>query len=220
MINTLIYKQFVCLLGNAAHTQSKPEWKRYKQYTREDIQGAIQAVKTGMSAVQAARLYNVPSRTLYDKVKKLGIPTSRPLKQRSSNGDNTASFPFGGNVNGRIYTGSMLSKNENENNSNVNFENLSTSMSSANTYDAAYKPASKDTSQDHDSMPEPARYSPSPVICCTKQKQQQQQNVDDEVEDLSVNRKSDVPVIRLTSDTVKDEPQETGPNNSDCGDYC
>lgn len=205
------------MLGNATQAQSKPEWKRYKQYTREDIQGAIQAVKTGMSAVQAARLYNVPSRTLYDKVKKLGIPTSRPLKRSTSNGDNAASFPFdiGSNVNGRIYSGSTLSKNENE--SNVNFENLSTSMSSANTYDAAYKPASKDTSQDHDSMPDPARY--SPVIRCTKQKQQQQQN-DDEVEDLSVNRKSDVPVIRLTSDKVKDEPHEIGPNNSDCGDYC
>ncbi|EFN68347.1 Protein bric-a-brac 1 [Camponotus floridanus] len=204
--------------GNGTHAQSKPEWKRYKQYTRDDIQGAIEAVKRGMSAVQAARMYNVPSRTLYDKVKKLGIPTSRPLKRSTSNGDSAASFPFdvGANVNGRIYSGSMLSKNENENSGNLNnFEHLSISPSSANTYDVAYK-TSKDTSQDHDSMSDSARYSTSPVIRCPKQKQQQ--NVEDEVEDLSVNRKSDVPVIRLTSDTVKDEPQETGPN-SDCGDY-
>lgn len=207
------------MLGNATHAQSKPEWKRYKQYTREDIQGAIDAVKSGMSAVQAARLYNVPSRTLYDKVKKLGIPTSRPLKRSTNNGDSAASFSFdvSANVNGRIYgSGSILPKNENENSGNI--ENLSTGTSSANTYDVSYK-TTKDASQDRDSIPDFARYSTSPVIRCAKQKQQQ--NIDDEVEDLSVNRKSDVPVIRLTSsdNTIKDEPQETGPNNSDCGDY-
>nr|CAI5819505.1 unnamed protein product [Callosobruchus analis] len=46
----------------------KPEWKRYKQYTRNDIMSAIEAVRNGMSALQAARKYGVPSRTLYDKV--------------------------------------------------------------------------------------------------------------------------------------------------------
>ncbi|CAG9861458.1 unnamed protein product [Phyllotreta striolata] len=61
------------------------EWKRYKQYTREDIMSAIEAVRNGMSALQAARKYHVPSRTLYDKVKKLGITTNRPFK-RGSNG--------------------------------------------------------------------------------------------------------------------------------------
>lgn len=71
----------------------KPEWKRYKQYTRNDIMSAIEAVKNGMSALQAARKYGVPSRTLYDKVKKLGITTSRPFK-RGSNGSN-ACFPYG-----------------------------------------------------------------------------------------------------------------------------
>lgn len=71
----------------------KPEWKRYKQYTREDILSAIEAVRNGMSALQAARKYSVPSRTLYDKVKKLGITTSRPFK-RGSNGS-PACFPYG-----------------------------------------------------------------------------------------------------------------------------
>ncbi|KAB0798910.1 hypothetical protein PPYR_06790 [Photinus pyralis] len=71
----------------------KPEWKRYKQYTRNDIMSAIDAVRNGMSALQAARKYGVPSRTLYDKVKKLGITTSRPFK-RGSNGSN-ACFPYG-----------------------------------------------------------------------------------------------------------------------------
>ena len=46
----------------------KLEWKRYKQYTNSDIQAAIEAVKSGMSALQASRKFKVPSRTLYDKV--------------------------------------------------------------------------------------------------------------------------------------------------------
>ncbi|KAI4462726.1 btb domain transcription factor [Holotrichia oblita] len=71
----------------------KPEWKRYKQYTRNDIMSAIEAVRNGMSALQAARKYGVPSRTLYDKVKKLGITTSRPFK-RGSNGS-SACFAYG-----------------------------------------------------------------------------------------------------------------------------
>lgn len=71
----------------------KPEWKRYKQYTRNDIMSAIDAVRNGMSALQAARKYGVPSRTLYDKVKKLGITTSRPFK-RGTNGSSLG-FPYG-----------------------------------------------------------------------------------------------------------------------------
>ncbi|CAB3370337.1 Hypothetical predicted protein [Cloeon dipterum] len=70
--------------GIAAYVPAtKPEWKRYKQYTRSDITSAIDAVRSGMSALQAARKYGVPSRTLYDKVKKLGITTSRPFKRGS-----------------------------------------------------------------------------------------------------------------------------------------
>jgi hypothetical protein len=69
--------------------QQKPEWKRYKQYTRADIMSAIECVRNGMSALQASRKFGVPSRTLYDKVKKLGITTSRPMNRgikRESNG--------------------------------------------------------------------------------------------------------------------------------------
>lgn len=54
---------------------------------------AIEAVRNGMTALQASRLYKVPSRTLYDKVKKLGITTSRPFR-RSSNGNGSAAFPY------------------------------------------------------------------------------------------------------------------------------
>merc|ERR1719273_1469343 len=59
------------------------EWKRYKQYTRTDIMAAIEEVKKGMSALQAARKYGVPSRTLYDKVKKMGITTGRQVQRKS-----------------------------------------------------------------------------------------------------------------------------------------
>lgn len=79
--------------GMVPYVQHRPEWKRYKQYTRTEIMGAIEAVRTGMSALQAARKFGVPSRTLYDKVKKLGISTSRPFK-RGTNGNNI-SYPYG-----------------------------------------------------------------------------------------------------------------------------
>ena len=68
------------------------EWKRYKQYTRSDIMAAIEEVKKGMSALQASRKYGVPSRTLYDKVKKLGITTGRQM-QKKSLPQYPASFP-------------------------------------------------------------------------------------------------------------------------------
>ena len=61
-----------------------------------------------MSALKASRIYNVPSRTLYDKVKKLGIKTQRHSRRNlrgSGNDDiNGAQFPFiGCNSDGSIY---------------------------------------------------------------------------------------------------------------------
>ena len=40
----------------------------------------------GMSALQASRKYGVPSRTLYDKVKKMGILTANMQKQLQQKG--------------------------------------------------------------------------------------------------------------------------------------
>lgn len=61
---------------------------RYKQYTSNNLQQAIEAVRCGkMSALKAATYYNIPSRTLYDKIKKLGIIRGRP--KRSPNGNST-----------------------------------------------------------------------------------------------------------------------------------
>jgi len=61
------------------------EWKRYKQYTRNDIMEAIEEVKKGKSALQVSKRYNIPSRTLYDKVKKMGITTGRQQQRKSMN---------------------------------------------------------------------------------------------------------------------------------------
>uniref|UniRef100_A0A182WDY9 BTB domain-containing protein n=1 Tax=Anopheles minimus TaxID=112268 RepID=A0A182WDY9_9DIPT len=87
------------LASYVPHQQQKPEWKRYKQYTRTDILNAIECVRKGMSALQASRKFGVPSRTLYDKVKKLGITTGRPinraLKRSPSSSGSPASFPYG-----------------------------------------------------------------------------------------------------------------------------
>lgn len=90
--------------GGQGGSGQKPEWKRYKQYTRQDIQQAIECVRNGMSALQASRKFNVPSRTLYDKVKKLGITTGTPRNRSSLKREgreaagpssSSAAFPYG-----------------------------------------------------------------------------------------------------------------------------
>ncbi|XP_046486472.1 uncharacterized protein [Neodiprion pinetum] len=188
----------------------KPEWKRYKQYTRNDIMSAIEAVRSGMSALQAARKYGVPSRTLYDKVKKLGITTSRPFK-RGSNGSG-ACFPYGigGNANGTIYSGG-LSESENEN-SSAGIGNNPGSMLDPSFIEG------RDTVE-RETMIEMTLRSPSPAVHSMSQQHQQQQQqqqqptTEDQVEDLSVNRKPEIRVI-VPPLIVKEEEQDT-PNNSD-----
>ncbi|KAK2716348.1 uncharacterized protein LOC136043002 [Artemia franciscana] len=65
-------------------TQSRTELKRYRQYTIDDISRAVDAIRNGMTIARASQAFKVPSRTLYDKVKKLGIPTRRLPKLRLS----------------------------------------------------------------------------------------------------------------------------------------
>lgn len=188
----------------------RPEWKRYKQYSREDILRAIEAVKSGISPVQAARNFGVPSRTLYDKVKKLGISTPRPFK-RAPNGSGTC-FSYSGNAKGNIYSGS-LPETDNESR-DTNSANTLENVTSFETGKA------KDTSQDRDDSAIPldavSRCATSPVIRCVKQ----ELKADDEVEDLSVSRKSDVPVIMppTTSGVAHEESQDVAMPN-DRQDY-
>jgi len=68
------------------------EWKRYKQYTRNDIMAAIEEVKKGKSALQVSKKFNIPSRTLYDKVKKMGITTGRQQQRKSMNSNFNAAY--------------------------------------------------------------------------------------------------------------------------------
>ncbi|XP_030237949.1 protein bric-a-brac 2 [Drosophila navojoa] len=84
--------------SGSGQTGKKPEWKRYKQYTRADMMCAIQCVREGMSALQASRKFGLPSRTLYDKVRKLNITTGRGTHRtpkRSPPGvESSAAFPY------------------------------------------------------------------------------------------------------------------------------
>lgn len=83
--------------GGGGGGGKKPEWKRYKQYTRADMMCAIQCVREGMSALQASRKFGLPSRTLYDKVRKLNITTGRGTHRtpkRSPPGESSAAFPY------------------------------------------------------------------------------------------------------------------------------
>lgn len=161
---------------------------------------AIEAVRSGMSALQAARKYGVPSRTLYDKVKKLGITTSRPFK-RSSNGSG-ACFPYGigGNANGSIYSGG-LSESENE--------NSSAGIGNPAMIDPNFGEGRE--LGEREAMMEMSRCSPSPVV---HPMSQQPGTTDDQVEDLSVNRKPEIRVIVPPSITIKEEELDTSNNSN------
>ena len=62
-----------------------------------------------MSALQASRKYGVPSRTLYDKVKKMGITTGRQV-QRKSLPNYPAQFPGLSGVSFKFSSFSLVSK--------------------------------------------------------------------------------------------------------------
>ena len=54
----------------------KPEWKRYKQYTRDDIMSAIEAVRSGMSALQAAQATLRPVPFIFEEISLFVKPPS------------------------------------------------------------------------------------------------------------------------------------------------
>jgi len=59
------------------------EHKQYKKYSTDDLNNALEEVKNGASALQASKKYGVPSRTLYDKIKKNNISTNNPRRCHS-----------------------------------------------------------------------------------------------------------------------------------------
>ena len=58
---------------NERKSKKKPHVTAYKQYTRDDILAALEEVKKGKSALQVSKQFNIPSRTLYYRAKKIGI---------------------------------------------------------------------------------------------------------------------------------------------------
>ncbi|XP_044749859.1 uncharacterized protein LOC123310453 isoform X2 [Coccinella septempunctata] len=90
-------------IANYVPVQKPESNKRYKQYSNNDLNGALDDVRAGMSALMAAKKHNVPSRTLYDKVKKLGIKSgnTRQMK-RSSNGSPPDYIMDDGSVSPRV----------------------------------------------------------------------------------------------------------------------
>ncbi|XP_016840247.1 broad-complex core protein isoforms 1/2/3/4/5-like isoform X3 [Nasonia vitripennis] len=185
--------------GKGKSGVGKPEWKRYKQYTRENIQEAMDAVRNKrMSALQAARKYGVPSRTLYDKLKKAGILPSRgagvarqrcePAVGVMDNG--SARFPYSSSVNGSVYGHSALSENDSDNNGMHN------------------APVVVDMSTRSPSPAQPPQHFVAPAIV----------HQDDQVEDLSIARSSSsssrsrdntTPVIVPSTSAIKKEPEDT-----------
>ncbi|XP_015114251.1 protein bric-a-brac 2 [Diachasma alloeum] len=85
------------------HQQRKSSGKNYKLYSKEQMAEAIKKVENGECALAVATALGIPSRTLYDKVKKMGIRTQRTGKRHRS--ASSAHFPhgIGGNRNGDIY---------------------------------------------------------------------------------------------------------------------
>ena len=62
----------------------------YKQYTRRDILAALEEVRKGRSALQVSKQFNIPSRTLYDKARKMGITSGRSRRNRRKEVHNQA----------------------------------------------------------------------------------------------------------------------------------
>lgn len=195
-----------------ATEQQSRDWKRYKQYTKEDIERAIFAVKEGMSALQAARKYKVPSRTLYDKVKKQGI--SRPHRNRTSctisAAASSARFPtdMGSNHNGSIYSGMI---NHDLTNGRSAIEQAASILQSA------FVKSRENSTDDDDVKLEIRETTPSPPppsnhASFPHPQHQQNDHDDNEVEDLSMNRKTDARVI--ISPPIKQETTDIPENYS------
>lgn len=145
-----------------------------------------------MSALKAATLFHVPSRTLYDKVKKLGISTPRPFRRNGNlnnsigNNSGSACFPYGmgGNANGSIYA-SMSSGNDNNSTTNI-IDNPAAILET--TYSRM-----RENSTERDTVSSPINHQTNDIT-----------DDIDQVEDLSITRKSDVKVIMQTP-TIKEE---------------
>ncbi|XP_044749856.1 transcription regulator protein BACH2 isoform X1 [Coccinella septempunctata] len=213
----------------------KPEWKRYKQYSRENLNCAIQAVSAGtMSALQAAKKFNVPSRTLYDKVKKLGIVTSK-IYRKGTNGN------FRYTMNRQTESPYRASESEESpvNNNSRNFlqqaidnrgeDALKAMAMVAAMHAAASQHQSQPLNQGFDTDPSPAllRYIQQRVQSRSSSTDDENphsgdtngrcvEKDEDQVEDLSVNKRQEgvivSPSVHQVSAIVRNEEVQKEPN--------
>ncbi|XP_044729246.1 protein abrupt [Chrysoperla carnea] len=212
----------------------KPEWKRYKQYTRNDIMSAIEAVRTGMSALQAARKYGVPSRTLYDKVKKLGITTSRPFK-RGSNGSSIM-FPYGisgtsSPYGGHIHEGEEAAISGHHPNMTLEGSFFQHSISGTPNGPGGRSPSPSPSlvqyMRQNSLTPSPPDDHHRSETNGSSERERDEENDDDQVEDLSIQRKDDpspqqsrviVPPMNQVSTIIKKEMEPIKETQNLCED--
>ncbi|XP_063986192.1 longitudinals lacking protein, isoforms H/M/V-like [Diachasmimorpha longicaudata] len=186
--------------SSGQQNRKNKEWKRYKQYTKEHMEKAIIAVQGGETALKASKAYGIPSRTLYDKVKKMGITTQRNIRRhRTSSG---AHFPhgIGGNRNGSIYRG--MSDHDTETD-----YGRSMMESSSALLDMAYG-HSREQTEDPDASLDNSRISTSPD---EEHREEMKYDTDDHVQDLSINRRN--VIVPPSNLSVKEENDDDASKN-------
>lgn len=177
---------FCCCTG-----KQKVDWKRYKQYSPDDLNRAIKSVIEGeMSALKASQVFSVPSRTLYDKIKRLktqkeqgGSPQSPDVG--NNRGYRNKSQNFG--MMKRFY--SMLTPD------NLRMMNEQSLMNSFNTIgsDAMSNESNSPPAWQQSNEDEPPHYNMSPAHSAMSK----HSNSDCEMaEDLSVKKSSSTPKIK------------------------
>jgi len=59
--------------------------RKYKNYTSLDMQNALISIKTKqMSVLKASKIYNIPNRTLYDRIKKSYFECTEKTTEKTS----------------------------------------------------------------------------------------------------------------------------------------
>lgn len=169
---------------------------------------AIEAVRHGMSALKAATKYGVPSRTLYDKVKKLGITTGRPIRRSSSNSNRSSTFQYGFPGSGSVvYCGNEEESKFPSNVMDQSFlhhvldaQNVKREDYEREAIAALVAASSQENNSGNSSSPGNHERSPSPNLIKYAHRRspspvspQQMEEDSNQVEDLSVSRKPEPP---------------------------
>ena len=195
-----------------ATVERTPEQKRYKNYTREDIQAAIEAVKRGMSANRAAVRYRVPSRTLYDKIKKLRMAGVHFDKcTDSGQSDALLNFSSGGHYPTLDSPIDVDNANQMESNSmgdrSSPVDNPSSRRPSSSLMDSRIPDDDDDDDEETTTTTTTTTTPPTPptTTTTTPLERADQEVRNGEAQDLTINRRSDVSVIMSPMITDKED---------------